>query len=228
MSLLLVPPTADIRLREILPHLTEEDLSHLKSIINLMDEKIFTPIIESEDKEKAIEKELYHYITYLSQVVIPILPKLMEWRKRPEFTVKLYESFKEEVKKKLLDRYSRRLILSALNIGEEHDRYTSELLSDISEFVALIENAGPEAYFRTFTKTSLAITVVFLAMERKPGVVRELSRIVKKYADELESFVATFQVFLEPELAPLRKKTSEREVEKARELRGSLFETMES
>lgn len=228
MSLILVPPTADIRLREILPYLTEEELSHLRNIISLMDEKIFTPIIKSQDKEKAIEKELYHYITYLSQVLIPILPKLMEWRKRPEFIVKLYEIFRKEVKKKVLDRYTRRLIISAINIGEEHDRYTSELLSDISEFVALIENVGPEAYFRTFTKTSLAITVVFLAMDRKPQVVRDLSRIVKKYADELEPFVATFQVYLEPELAPLRKKTSEHAMEKAKELRGSLFETMES
>jgi len=227
MSLVLVPSTT-IRLAEIFPHLTEGELERLRKTINLMDEKIFTPVIESSDKEEAIEQELYRYTFYLSQAFIPILPKLIDWFKQPKVIIDFYDFFRGEVKEKVFNRYSRRLIISALNVAEEHDRYVSKLLSNIGEFVTLIGKIGSEAYFRTFAKTSLAMVVVFLAMNRKPGTVKDLSQVVKKYVDELDPFIATFQVFLEPELAPLRKKTSETDVEKAKELRGSLFEILES
>jgi len=228
MNVILIPPTDDIQLKEILPLLTEEEQNNLKNVVNMMEEKIFIPILESKDKEKTIERELDHYLVYLSQIVIPMLPKWVEWRQQPEFAIKLYESLRSEVKKKVVDRYSLLLILRAMNICEEHDRYTSELMSNFSKFMALIEDVGPEVYLHTLTKTSLALTTVLLAINRKPETVRDLSRIVRKYADDLESFVATFQVFIEPELAPLREKTSERNIKRAKNLRGSLLETMES
>lgn len=227
MSVLLVPPT-EVWLKEMLPDLTAEELNNLKNIAKLMEEKIFIPILESKNREKTIERELDHYLVYLWQVVIPILPKWLEWRRKPEFAVKLYESLRAEIKEKVPDQYSLFLILPALNISEEHDRYTLDLMPNFGKFMALIEEAGPEVYLYALTKTSLALTSLLLAINRKPEAVRNLSRIAKKYADELEPFVATFQVFLEPELTPLRKKTSERNIAKAKNIRGSLFETVES
>lgn len=99
MSLVLVPSTT-IRLAEIFPHLTEEELIQLRKIISLMDEKIFTPVLESPDKEKAIEQELYRYTFYLSQALIPILPRLIDWCKQPEVIIDFYDFFRGEVKKK--------------------------------------------------------------------------------------------------------------------------------
>lgn len=227
MSLVLVSPTT-IRLARIFEHLTEGELVQLRNIVELMDKEVFTPVIESPYIEKTIEENLYRYSLYLTQALIPIYPKLVDMCKRPEAVIDLYNFLRGEIRKKVSDRYSSRLILSALNVAEEHDGYLVKLLSNTRKFMTIVGKAGAQAYLRTFAKTSLAMIVVFLAIDRKPRTVKELSRIVKKYADELDPFVAAFQVFLEPELARLREKTSESKMEKAKELRGSLFDILEN
>lgn len=229
MSLMLIPPSNEVKFGEIFPDLAEVELDCLINVASLMNEKIFTPIIEAEDKEKAIEKGLDLYTTYLSEIFVPALPaKAMEWLKRPETVTKVYEAFRVEIKQKIMDPLTRKEIFSIIDIAEEHDRYTLELRSDIGKFITLIENAGPEIYLRTLVKTSLALNVMLLAIDKKPEAIKSLSQVAERYADELEPFVATFQVIFESELASLKERTSERDVEKAKELRGSLFAGMES
>jgi len=52
-------------------------------------------------------------------------------------------------------------------------------------------------------------------------------KVAEKYADELEPYIATFQVFLEPDLAYLRRKASKQKIKEAKEVRGNLV-AMES
>ena len=79
-------------------------------------------------------------------------------------------------------------------------------------------------YFHIAATTSLTLIATMMAIDRNPEAVRSLSLIAKKFADKLEPFVANFQVSLEPELENLREKTSEEDLERAKELRGSIFE----
>jgi len=114
-------------------------------------------------------------------------------------------------------------LLNVVDTVEEHDLYIVKLLPNFDEIFLLIESLGAKYYHALFT-TSLALTVVMLAISRKPEVVRILSITAKKYADELEPFVANLQISIEPELASLRKRTSEEELTKSKELRGSIRE----
>lgn len=223
------PLLKSMQLTDLFPDLTKEDIRYFKRIVSLMDEKIFIPIIEAEDKESAIEEKLEQYTSYRDLAFAPIINtpvfyKLIERRKSPEFLFKITEYLRREVKEKVSDHYTRMLLFSIINVIEEHDRYTAELLPNFEELISLIESVGSKEYLYAFKTTTLSLIVVFTSMDRKPEVVRSLSRIAKKFADELEPFVANFQISIEPDLASLREKTSEEDLEKAKELRGSILE----
>ena len=72
----------------------------------------------------------------------------------------------------------------------------------------------------------LSLSLLSIALERG-GSTLEWVKVAEKYADELEPYVATFQVFLEPDLAYLRRKASKRNIKEAKEVRGTLV-AMES
>ena len=218
------PFLKSIRLMELFPDITEEEMRNLKRIADLMDEKIFIPIVEAEDKESAIKEKLEQYTSYLSLAFTPISHKVIKWSKSPEFLLKIYEYLREEVKDKVGNLYTRMLLFKVINVCEEHDNYTTKLLPNFDKLILLFESVGAREYFHAFASTSLALTVTMMSMDRKPEAVRSLSLVAKKFADELEPFVANFQISIEPELASLREKTSEENVEKAKELRGSVLE----
>lgn len=214
----------DAQLAELLPDLTEEEMRNLKRIVELMNEKIFVPIIEAENKESAIEEKLTSYTHYLNLALTPISHKMIKWSKSSEFLLKIYEYFREQVKEKVSNLNTRMLLFGVINICEEHDNYTAKLLPNLDQLILLIDSFGAKEYFHATATTSLALVVVFVSMDRKEEAVKSLSLIAKKFADELKPFVANFQVSIEPELASLREKTSEEDLEKAKELRGSVLE----
>lgn len=225
MSVTLAPSLLKYRwFVDLFPDLTEEEMRKFGRIVDLMADKIFIPIIEAEDKESAIKEKLDLYNSYLNLAFTSIPHKVINQRKLFEFLLKIYEYLREEVKEKVGNRYTRMLLFRVINILEEHDTYTAKLFTNFDELIFLIESVGAREYFHAFRTTCLALTVVLLSMDIKPEAVRSLSLIAKKYADELEPFVANFQISIEPELASLREKTSEEDLEKAKELRGSILE----
>ena len=229
MSLALTPflPTyhqKDTRLVDILPHLTKEERYNLKRIVNLMDEKIFTPIIEAEDKESIIINKSDEFYFYLSSALNPILNKIINKINTPELISKIYDFIRSETKEYIKDDYTSKLLYETFDIIEEHDRYIIDLLPNYEEIISLIEIVGPEKYLHIIKIIQLTIPVTLISFKRKPSVVTNLSLIVNKYADKLEPFVANFQISITPELALVREKTSEEDIEKAKELRGSILE----
>lgn len=218
------PLLKSIWLMDLFPDITGEEMSNLKCIVDLMDEKIFIPIIEAEDKESAIKEKLEQYTSYLSLAFTPISQKVIKRSKSPEFLLKICEYLREEVKEKVSDMYTRMLLFKVINVCEEHDNYITKLLPNFDQLILLFESVGAKEYFHAFASTSLALTVTMMSIDREPKAVRSLSLVAKKFSDELELFVANFQISIEPELASLREKTSEEEVKKAKELRGSMLE----
>lgn len=210
----MVPQSDDNRSIEVFPYLTIEKWGEIQIIINSMDEKIFTPIMESIDKVKTIEDKLGDFNFYLSRIYM-IFPEIMEEFNRQEFLDEGYKLLRENVRTKVHERYTQRLILNSINLTEEHDRYLLDLFLNIDKYIYLIEEMGTEVYSDIVTKTTLVLSIIFVAINRKHEALKELSEILKNVTDELEPFVATFQVFLEPELAPLREKTSHSEFVKA-------------
>lgn len=206
----MVPQSDDNRSIEIFPDLTKEKRSEIKIILNSMDDKIFTPIMESTDKVKTIEDKLGDYNFYLSRIYMKF-PEIMEEFNRQEFLDYVYQLLRESVRTKVHEHYTQRLILNSINLTEEHDKYMLDLFFDINKYMNLIEQMGTEVYSNIATKTSLVLSVIFVTIDRKHEALKELSEILKDITDELEPFVATFQVFLEPELAPLRERTSHSE-----------------
>lgn len=209
----MVPQSDDNRSIEIFPDLTKEKRSEIKIILNSMDDKIFTPIMESTDKVKTIEDKLGDYNFYLSRIYMKF-PEIMEEFNRQEFLDYVYQLLRESVRTKVREHYTQRLILNSINLTEEHDKYMLNLFFDINKYMNLIEQMGTEVYSNIATKTSLVLAVIFVTIDRKHEALKELSEILKDITDELEPFVATFQVFLEPELAPLRERTSHSEFAK--------------
>jgi len=221
-------PQSDFNMSiEIFPYLTNEKRSEIQIILNSMDEKIFNPIMESKDIEKTIENKINDYNFYLSQIYM-IFPEIMENFKKTEFLDKIYQFLREEIQTKVLERDTRRLLLKSMNLTEEHDRYILDFHSNLDKYMELIDKIGSEVYSNLAIKISLIVTVIFIAIDRKHESLKELSKILNNFTDELEPFIATFQVFLEPELAPLREKTSYSNFMNAKELRGSYLEKVEN
>lgn len=153
-----------------------------------------------------------------------LLPNIRE-RLRPKFS-EIYGILRSEVRRKITNRLHRISIFSFIDVAEEHDSYTLTL--PLSKLISVIEEIGTEAYLEIVGKSSLLLALLFVAMGKRPQSIKDLSVIAKNYADQLEPFVATLQVILEPELAPLRRRTPEQEMEKAKELPESLLEHVES
>jgi len=183
---------------DLFPTLTEEEMRKFGHIVDLMVDKLFIPIIEAEDKESAIKEKLdlynYYLDLYLNLAFTTISHKMINQHKLFELLLKFYECLREEVKEKVSNRYTRILLFKVINILEEHDTYTAKLLTNFDELVFLIDSVGAREYFHAFRTTWLALTVVLLSLDIKSEAIRSLSLIAKKYADELEPFVANFQI----------------------------------
>ncbi len=229
MSLTLIPflPThhqKDTLLLDVLSDLTKEERDNLQRIVNLMDEKIYTPIIEAEDKESIIINKSDEHYYYLSSALSPLLNKIVNKMNTPELISKIYDLFRDEIKEYIKDDYTSKLLYETFDIIEEHDRYIIDLFPNYEEIISLIELVGPKKYLHNLKIIQLMIPVTLISFERKPSVVTNLSLIANKYANKLEPFVANFQISMTPELTLVREKTSEEDIEKAKELRGSILE----
>lgn len=225
MSLILVPNLLKYRdIVDVFSDLTREDIRRFERTVNLATDKIFIPIIEAKDKDTAIQEKINSYILfYVNLQFSPIFYGLISQSEHTRFLLKIYGSLREEIEEKVSSRPTRMKLLNVVDTIEEHDVYILKLLPNFDKIISLIESLGTK-YYHAFFTTTLALTAVMLAISRKPEAVRSLSIIAKKHADELKPFVANLQISIEPELAPLRKKTSEKELEKAKELRGSILE----
>jgi hypothetical protein len=203
--------------------LTEGENENLKRIANLMDKNIFTSIIKSENKEQIIIEKVEQFNYYL-YTAFTSTDKLIELCQSPELLDRIYAYFRKEVSEKVSSRATRVRLYETIDLVEEHDRIITKVYPNIDELISLIESVGSEDYSHILGIFRLTFTAIIWAMETKPEEIDNLSLIAKKYADKLEPFVANFQISLEPELSSLKKKTSEDDVEKAKELRGLIRE----
>jgi len=221
----LIPPLKDSgALADSFPSLSEEESKKYKSTMDLINKDIFIPIINSDDKESTIKEKVGQCRYYLDLIYAPIYNKMINWIKMPNTINNLYETFRKEVKEKVSDYDACMLIYNTLNIAEENDRYITQLLPNVEDIISLIESVGAEKYLYLFGIFQLSLSVIFKALDENPEAVSNLSLIANKYANELEPFVANFQISITPELATLREKTSEEEIENAKVLRGSILE----
>ncbi|MGQ9468505.1 MAG: hypothetical protein ACUVTD_01550 [Nitrososphaerales archaeon] len=219
----LVPLKKEVLPEECLPSFTEEEKSYFIHVYGLMLERVIKPILEARNKEAIIKKKVADYLSY-QLAFAPVIEKIVEWKNSQSFP-KFLEFLRREVNEKILDEHNRKSVLSVLDVFEEHERYSLELFSDCDKLMVFFRNNEPEIYFNIQCRMILALIALLVAVDQKVEAIKELSQIAKKYSDKLEPFVATFQVMVEEELAFLRKRASEHEIEEAEVVHGSLLES---
>ncbi len=225
MSVVLVPLTFDAWIEQMLSRLTrltKKEKEQLEKIVYLLDQEVFTPIFEADNKEMAIEQSTDKFAYYLMLLSTPLRIKLSLV---PEVIAGLYQEYRKNIKDTVKNPRIRTRILKILDLCEEHDIYFSRLFLD-RRSIEFLEKVGIEDYVRAILKMMLSLSLLSIALERGEFIL-EWVKVAEKYADELEPYVATFQVFLEPDLAYLRRKASKQKIKEAKEVRGTLV-AMES
>lgn len=209
---------------DLFPALTSEERRQLKQATDAIRESIIIPIIEAESKESAVKDKVDQYFRQLGEALVPILQKVIRWATSPTILSNLYAYLRGEIRKGTRDDDICIRLLRVTDIFEEHDRYMAKILPNWGYLASILEKLGLRDYLNAFGGSSLSLIATLISMDVRPEAVRDLSLLAKFFSDELEPFVANLQISMEPELATLRKRTSEEDIEKAKELRGSIFE----
>lgn len=176
-----------------------------------MDINIFTPIIEAEDKEEMILRKKDEFLYYLNSAY-PILIKIINELNITE----MYNGMRKKIIDTVTNKSTARTLLKFLDIAEEHDNYIIKLSSNYEEINRLMQGNIFREYLQLIVTIQLIMAIILTSLERKPSTIRSISIISNKYADKLETFVANFQISLEPDLEHIRKKTNEEDIEKAK------------
>jgi len=221
MSVVLLPLTFEDWLETVYASLPDSKKEQLKNTIALLNQEVFKPILEAKDKEKIIDQCLEKFVAYLIVLISPLIPQLT---KMPvaELLPDIYLKIRRHIKKRVKDPVVLARIFEALEISKEHDFYYLQIFPNFGKHLGFLENLEIEEYARAIFKLMLSFNILLLVLDKNEPVA-EFSEVMKKYADRLEPFVAAFQVYLEPDLAHLKKKATEENLNNAKEYRGSIF-----